>query len=104
MSLYGLSVFLETPLPQRKGRKRYIAASFMITVLFSICGSLDMANFFQALFKSTSPGNWKELMRSIFFEDRKFLVGYILLGLLIAIGDGLLVRAVADLFSAFWRR
>jgi hypothetical protein len=36
MSLYSLTVFLETPEPQRKGRKRYIVASFMITVLFLV--------------------------------------------------------------------
>jgi hypothetical protein len=53
MSLYGLSVFLEIPEPQRKGRKRYIVvASFMITVLFSFGASLEMANHFQSLFES----------------------------------------------------
>ena len=43
MALYGLSVFLETPAPQRKGRKRYIAASFAITAFSAVSASLDMA-------------------------------------------------------------
>ena len=94
MALYGLSVFLETPESQRKGRKRYVAASFVITVLSALNGSLDMANYFQVLFKSTSPGRWRELMVANFFEDWKYLLSSTALGLVIMIGDALLVRAV----------
>jgi hypothetical protein len=93
MSLYGLTVFLETPEPQRKGRKRYIVTSFVITVLFSFGASLDMANYFQTLFKSTSPSHWLELVL-LGSQDWKFLVGYIVAGLFIAVGDALLVGAV----------
>jgi hypothetical protein len=96
MSLYGLTVFLETPEPQRKGRKRYIVASFVITVLFSLMASLDMANYFQPLFKSTSPSHWRELFR-LYSLDWKYFVGYTAAGLFIAIGDALLVGAVPDL-------
>jgi hypothetical protein len=95
MSLYGLTVFLETPEPQRKGRKRYIVASFVITVLFSLVASLDMANEFQILFKSTSPSHWTELLL-LNRLDWKFRVGYVAAGLCIAIGDALLVGAVPD--------
>jgi hypothetical protein len=95
MSLYGLTVFLETPKPQRKGRKRYIVASFVITTLFSFA-SLDMANYFQTLFKSTSPSHWRELLR-VSYQDWKYFVGYIAAGLFIAIGDALLVGALPDL-------
>jgi hypothetical protein len=92
MALYGLSVFLETPEPQRKGRKKYIAASLAITALAAFTGSLDMANYFQTLFNSTSPRHWRELFSVHFYEDWKFLVSYTGVGLFIAIGDALLVR------------
>ena len=94
MVLYSLSVFLETPESQRKGRKRYIAASFVITVLYALSGSLDMANYFQALFKSTSPGHLAELMNTNFNEDWKRFLSNTGLGLVIMIGDALLVRVV----------
>jgi hypothetical protein len=94
MSLYALTVFLETPKPQRKGRKRYIVASFVITTLFSFGASLDMAGYFHSLFKSTSPSHWQELMR---LQDWKYFVGYTAAGLFIAIGDALLVGALPDL-------
>ena len=94
MALYGLSVFLEAPEPQRKGRKRYIAASFVITVLSALTGSFDMADYFQALFKSTSPGHLAELMDGGVFEDWKYYLGSTGVGLVIMIGDALLVRVV----------
>ena len=94
MALYGLSVFLETPESQRKGRKRYIAVSFLITVLSALTASLDMANYFQALFKSTSPGHWLELMVVKFAEDWKYYLSNTGVGLVIMIGDALLVRVV----------
>ena len=96
MSLYGLTVFLETPKPQRKGRKKYIVASFVITVLFSLQASLDMANYFQSLFKSTSPSHWYELFQ-LNYLDWQYFVGYTAIGLFIALGDALLVGAVPDL-------
>ena len=96
MSLYGLTVFLETPKHQRKGRKRYIVASFVITVLFTLCGSLDMATEFQTLFKSTSPRHWYEIL-PLHRQDWKFRMSGTGLGLLTAVGDALLVGAVPDL-------
>jgi MFS family permease len=98
MALYGLSVFLETPKPQRKGRKRYIAASFIITVLSSLAGSLDMANFFQSLFRATSPSHWRELVEAEFYSSWKYLLGYTSAGLYVAIGDALLVSVLLDFF------
>lgn len=96
MSLYGLTVFLETPEPQRKGRRRYIAASFLITALFSLMASLDMAKYFQVLFKSTSPSHWHELLL-LSLQDWKYILGYTAGRLSIAVGDALLVGAVPDL-------
>lgn len=97
MSLYGLTVFLETPDPQRKGRRRYIAASFLITVLFSLAASLDMANYFQTLFNSTTPSHWIELFQLNYYVGWKYRVGYTAAGLFTAVGDALLVGAVPDL-------
>jgi len=41
MCLHGLSLYLETPLPLRKGRLRYILLSFAILVLSSIPVAMD---------------------------------------------------------------
>ena len=100
MALYGLSVFLETPKPLRKNRKRYIATSFLITVLRAFCASLDMAHYFQILFKSTSPDHWGNLMTTKFNRDWKYYLSLTELGLGIMIGDALLVRVVPWFFQA----
>jgi hypothetical protein len=92
MALYGLSVFLETPESQRKGRKRYIAVSFVITALRALTGSIDMANYFQALFNATSPGHWRDLMIVDFYEGWKHFLSNTGVGLIPMIGDALLVR------------
>jgi hypothetical protein len=101
MALYGLSVFLETSIVQRKGRKRYIVASFVITALSALTASLDMAHYFQIIFKSTSPGHWIELMAENFNEDLKRLLSDAGIGLAIMIGDALLVRVSVVLVAWF---
>jgi hypothetical protein len=103
MALYGLSVFLETPKPLRKGRTRYITVSFMITVLSALTASLDMAQSFQMLFNSTSATHWQELMRAN-LENWKNLTGYAALGLVTFIGNTLLVSAVEYLVCSTCRR
>jgi hypothetical protein len=55
-----------------------------------------MANYFQTLFKSTSPSDWQKLL-GLNRLDWKHFVGYIAAGLFIAVGDVLLVGAVPDL-------
>lgn len=55
MSLYGLIVFLETPQSRRKGRRRYVFISFVITGLSTFSYSLDAAWIFKCLFDATSP-------------------------------------------------
>ena len=92
MAFYGLSVFLEASERLRKGRRRYIATSFVITGLTTFIASLDMAGYFQVLFKSTSPSHWRELM-AIHSSDWKSLLSRIGLGILVWIGDALLVSA-----------
>ncbi|RXW18592.1 hypothetical protein EST38_g7264 [Candolleomyces aberdarensis] len=90
MALYGLSVFLETPESLRKGRKRYIAASFVITILSAFTTSLDIAGYFQVLFQSTSPGHWGELIVG-YSQDWEHLVSTAGNGVIILLGDALLV-------------
>ena len=94
MFLYGLSVFLETPRYRRKGRKRYIAASFIITALSALSASLDMADFFQVLFKSTSAQHFAELTSTTSLDDWQRLLSGTSFGVVILIGDALLVRVL----------
>ena len=101
MALYGLSVFLETSGAQRKGRKRYIASSFAITVLSALVASSDMALYFQVLFKSTSPTDWSKLFRVYYKGGWMYFFSYTGLGLVITIGDALLVRPVISHFQPF---
>lgn len=92
MALYGLSVFLETPQHLRKGRKRYIATSFIITGLSTFTAALDISLYFQVLFEATSPSQWRELLYTS-YSDWKSLVSSTVLGILGWIGDVLLVSA-----------
>jgi hypothetical protein len=65
-------------------------------VLFSFGASFDMANYFQALFKSTSPSHWYGLWQ-LTLQTWNYRVGYIVSGLFITVGDALLVGAMPDL-------
>jgi hypothetical protein len=101
MTVYGLSVFLETPESQQKGRKGYIAASIVKAALQACSASLDMAHYFQKLFQSISPHHWGSLMNATFFKDCKYLVSSTLgFGLGTMIGDALLVRKFPRCLSA----
>ena len=90
MAVYGLSVFIETPPHLRKGRKRYIVISFLITTLRALTGSLDMAWHFQQLFPATSAIDYYQLMM------RNWRVWYRILSdvsmnLVVLLGEALLV-------------
>jgi hypothetical protein len=93
MALYGLSVFLETPEHLRKGRKRYIVTSFLITVLSAFTASLDMAALFKLLFDATSPLDHMKLL-SIYSSSWSAYVSNAGLGILVWIGDALLVSSI----------
>jgi hypothetical protein len=93
MALYGLSVFLETSEPLRRGRKRYIATSFVITALSALSASIDTANYFQVIFKIASLDQWSELLH-VSFSEWKYWVSAAAVGLGTMIGEALLVRAV----------
>ena len=91
MALYGLSVFLETPAPQRKGRKRYIAASLLITTFSALSGCIDIADYFNPLFSSTSAVELREMMSSRSPQASMYLLNITGVGLFMTIGDALLV-------------
>ena len=90
MALYGLCVFLETPVHLRKGRRRYIAASFIITVLAILGPCVDVAKYFPVLLNSTSGRNWLVLMhKSEATWEHK--VSTATTGCVLLFGDALLV-------------
>ena len=92
MALYGLSVFLETTKPERKGRIFYIVVSFAITALSAVCAALDAARIFCDLLEAQS-GMGYFLIRLRGLEARHALVflSNCSLRFLILIGDALMV-------------
>ncbi|RXW13393.1 hypothetical protein EST38_g12463 [Candolleomyces aberdarensis] len=60
-----------------------------------------MANYFQVLFESTSPLHWRELMQA-FGENWKYLVSDTVIGLVIMIGDALLVYRCYIVCVEYW--
>ncbi|RXW15615.1 hypothetical protein EST38_g10233 [Candolleomyces aberdarensis] len=101
MAFYGLSVFLETPEHLRKGRRRYIATSFTITCLAALTASLDIAEYFQALFSSTSSSHWAELLMLDAQQWKKNL-SITVLGILVWIGDALMVYRCYVICVNYW--
>jgi ABC-type glycerol-3-phosphate transport system permease component len=90
MALYGLSVFLETPKELREGRRKYIALSFVFTLLTSITASADMASNFQILFRATSGTDFYKLVT----ESNSYWLRYLTsvpMAVGILVGDALLV-------------
>jgi hypothetical protein len=92
MVLYGLSVFLETPRPLRKGRTPYIVVSFVIFSLAAITAAIDCYVAFERIFASTSGEHYIELWREDLRGWRKILSNS-LASVYVVIGDGLLVRS-----------
>ncbi|EAU86356.2 hypothetical protein CC1G_05350 [Coprinopsis cinerea okayama7 len=92
MALYGLSIFLETPLQQRKGRRRYIIISFILTFLAALSNSLDVAAYFHVLWDTTSPMEFVKLMALSQRESEwMHLASIVAIAGQLLIGDALLV-------------
>lgn len=83
MAIYGVSVFMETPEHLRRERKRYIATSLAITILTTFLAPFHVARYFPTLFHS-------EAISSLNLWS--WFLGSTIRGVLVAIGDGLLVR------------
>ncbi|KAJ2921770.1 hypothetical protein H1R20_g15322, partial [Candolleomyces eurysporus] len=90
MAVYGLSVFMETPQHLRKGRRRYIIISFLITTLRALTGSLDMAWHFQQLFAATSTIEYYQLMMKNWRVWYRILSD-VSMNVVVLIGEALLV-------------
>ncbi|KAJ2917085.1 hypothetical protein MD484_g3325, partial [Candolleomyces efflorescens] len=90
MSLYGLSVFLETPSHLRQGRRKYIVLSFLITVFSALTGALDIAWLFQVLLKATTGSQYFDVATEYLSTWDRYVSG-IGLSFVIFLGDVLLV-------------
>jgi hypothetical protein len=90
MALYGLSVFLETPKELRKGRRSYIALSFVLTILSALASSLDIAWFFNQVFGASSGIGFFENVNTRSWER---IASTEVWAVVIFLGDFLLVSA-----------
>ncbi|KAJ2936648.1 hypothetical protein H1R20_g467, partial [Candolleomyces eurysporus] len=101
ISIYGLSVYLETPKNLRKGKTRYIALSLLITALTVFSTSLDSAWMFGALFADNSGNGFRQSMT----RDARSWKRFTSLGLSMAtvvLGDALLVYRCYVIWKRTW--
>ena len=91
MALYGLSAFLETSEHLRKGRKRYIVISFVITTLAALSASLDMSWYFQILWSPTPVQYFSDTLNGS-WNNWKPMLSNLAVAIVIFLGDALLVR------------
>ncbi|KAJ2936630.1 hypothetical protein H1R20_g455, partial [Candolleomyces eurysporus] len=101
MSIYGLSVFLETPQKLRQGRTRYIILSFVLTGLMALPASLDAAWIFNRLFGATSGLGFRHSIN----ENVQVWERYLSLGsatAMILIGDALLIYRCYVVWTHRW--
>ena len=90
MTLYGFSIFLETPLEQRKGRTRYIMISFLITLLSTLSACLDSAWLFKHVLRVESGIEFGGTLPEASHEwERYFSMG--VTTAVMFVGDALLV-------------
>lgn len=90
MALYGLSVFLETPKPQREGRGMYIFISLLITTLAVVGASLDSYHIFKVLMEATSTMSFMEMSKK-YVKSWERVTSVFCSIIIIFIGDTLLV-------------
>lgn len=115
MALYGLSVFLETPKELRRGRRRYIIMSFLLTAFSTLASSLDIAWFFNQVFGATSGAaafrmmmrndrRWERILSTSSFVVIIFLGGVMMVSRLynalvrVLIGGTLHLRYIGAIF------
>lgn len=93
MSIYGLSLHLETPKALRQSRRVYVAISFILLVIHGL-GELPYTYYiFQLLYKTS---NWREgySFRDELDETWWIHAADLAINPLMWLGDGLLVRGV----------
>lgn len=94
MAIYGLSVFLDTPQQERKGRAFYIAVSFLITALSALCTILDAARTFSCLLEANSSIEYlrlRQLQSAMITGQSLTVLSNCSLRFLVFIGDALMV-------------
>ncbi|KAJ2913705.1 hypothetical protein MD484_g6709, partial [Candolleomyces efflorescens] len=101
MAVYGLWIFLETPEHLRKGRKRYIIASLIITSLWVTGAALDISHYFQLLLRSTSSYELLVLM-SRTQNTWSPMLSLVCLGGVLLVADGLLVYRCFMICIQYW--
>ena len=93
MALYGLYAFIETPKHERKGRTRYIVASFAITAVSALYAAVDATRMFHGLFEAQSGIEYYVVVRQREAGTREplFLLSTSTLRVLLLMGDSLMV-------------
>lgn len=92
MAIYGLSVFLETPKPERKGRVLYIVLSFIIMTLSAFCTALNTALIYHNLLEARSGiGFILVVQRDMASGLPLLILSNCSLRFLVMIGDALMV-------------
>lgn len=90
MAVYGLSVFMETPKPLRKGRTRYIVISFTLLGLVALSTILDAFEIFEWTFEATSPIGYLRIVQTNMRSWQRYL-SLVCIIIQVTIGDLLLV-------------
>ncbi|KAJ2936650.1 hypothetical protein H1R20_g465, partial [Candolleomyces eurysporus] len=101
ISVYGFSVYLETPRNLRKGRTRYIALSLIITALTVLSASLESAWLFGVLFTDTSGNGFNESMNRNGRSWERFTSPGLSMATVV-LGDGLLVYRCYVVWKRTW--
>ena len=96
MSIYGLTVYLETPPSIRKGRIPYIIISFLLFGLLGLSSVLDLSFLFRLLFNSTSPEDFIYLRQET--NDWSVVLSQTLNNVVTFLGDGLMVCNSPSIF------
>ena len=91
MCIFGLTIYFETPKPQRKGRLSYVICSWLILVLFSLSETADAVLTFNVMANSTSNLDALKRLRPL-YEATWWRIGSSICLLPVNwLGDGLLV-------------
>ncbi|RXW23251.1 hypothetical protein EST38_g2605 [Candolleomyces aberdarensis] len=101
ISIYGLSVYLETPKNHRKGRTRYIALSLIITALTVLSTLLESAWLFGVLFTDNSGNGFSESMKRNGRSWERFTSPGLSMATVV-LGDALLVYRCYVIWKRTW--
>ena len=95
MCIYGLSTYMETPAEMKKGRKPYIAISFVIFALYFVAQCIETSGIYETLYKATNGVDVRQVGLRVYELSWKGPVSRILMSLVLLLGDGLLVLGLS---------